>query len=91
METRVELSEQVVRFVARQAPEPRRVLRTALRGLARNVATFAPSKAHYRNIIGCASAVTWSSSNIGFLPSDAAFNAFSRSDAAPSMSFLNDS
>lgn len=34
METRVELSEQVVRFVARQAPEPRRLLRTALRGLA---------------------------------------------------------
>ena len=35
METRVELSEQVVRFVARQAPDPRQVLRTALRGLAR--------------------------------------------------------
>lgn len=35
METRVELSEQVVRFVARQAPEPRRVLRLALRGLAK--------------------------------------------------------
>ena len=34
METRVELSEQVVRFVARRAPEPRRVLRAALRGLA---------------------------------------------------------
>jgi mRNA-degrading endonuclease RelE of RelBE toxin-antitoxin system len=35
METRVELAEQVVRFVARQAPEPRRVLRAALRGLAK--------------------------------------------------------
>jgi mRNA-degrading endonuclease RelE of RelBE toxin-antitoxin system len=35
METRIEFSEQVVRFVARQAPEPRRVLRAALRGLAR--------------------------------------------------------
>jgi len=34
METRVELSEQVVRFVAQRAPEPRRVLRLALRGLA---------------------------------------------------------
>ena len=33
METRVELSEQVVRFVAQRAPEPRRVLRAALRGL----------------------------------------------------------
>ena len=35
METSIELSEQVVRFVARQAPEPRRLLRTALRGLSR--------------------------------------------------------
>jgi mRNA-degrading endonuclease RelE of RelBE toxin-antitoxin system len=35
METRVELSEQVVRFVARRAPEPRRMLREALRALAR--------------------------------------------------------
>ena len=35
METKVELSEQVVRFVARRAPEPRRALRTALRKLAR--------------------------------------------------------
>jgi mRNA-degrading endonuclease RelE of RelBE toxin-antitoxin system len=35
METRVELSEQVVRFVARQAPEPRRILKAALRGLTK--------------------------------------------------------
>jgi mRNA-degrading endonuclease RelE of RelBE toxin-antitoxin system len=35
METKIELSEQVVRFVARRAPEPRRMLRDALRGLAR--------------------------------------------------------
>jgi len=35
METRVELSEQVVRFVAQQAPEPRRVLRAPLRGLTK--------------------------------------------------------
>jgi mRNA-degrading endonuclease RelE of RelBE toxin-antitoxin system len=35
MVTRVELSEQVVRFVAKRAPEPRRMLREALRGLAR--------------------------------------------------------
>jgi mRNA-degrading endonuclease RelE of RelBE toxin-antitoxin system len=33
MEIKVELSEQVVRFVARRAPEPRRMLREALRGL----------------------------------------------------------
>lgn len=33
METRVELSEQVVRFVASRAPEPRARLRAALRGL----------------------------------------------------------
>jgi mRNA-degrading endonuclease RelE of RelBE toxin-antitoxin system len=35
MKTRVELSEQVVRFVGRQAPEPRRSLRAGLRGLER--------------------------------------------------------
>ena len=35
METRVELSDEVVRFVARRAPEPRRMLREALRALAR--------------------------------------------------------
>jgi mRNA-degrading endonuclease RelE of RelBE toxin-antitoxin system len=35
MKARVELSEQVVRFVGRQAPEPRRSLRAALRGLER--------------------------------------------------------
>ena len=35
METRIELSAQVVRFVASRAPEPRARLRTALRGLAR--------------------------------------------------------
>ncbi len=35
METKVELSEQVVRFVASRAPEPRAVLRTALRALVR--------------------------------------------------------
>jgi mRNA-degrading endonuclease RelE of RelBE toxin-antitoxin system len=34
MATKVELSEQVVRFVARRAPEPRRMLRAALRTLA---------------------------------------------------------
>jgi len=33
MKTRVELGEQVVRFIAKQAPEQRRALRTALRGL----------------------------------------------------------
>lgn len=36
MEIKVELSEQVVRFVARRAPEPRRALRAALRKLARD-------------------------------------------------------
>ena len=35
MKTRVELSAQVVRFVGRQAPEPRRALRAGLRGLER--------------------------------------------------------
>lgn len=35
METKIELSEQIVRFVARRAPEPRRMLRAALRGLVR--------------------------------------------------------
>lgn len=35
MEIKVELSEQVVAFVARRAPEPRRALRAALRALAR--------------------------------------------------------
>ena len=35
MEIKVELSKQVVAFVARRAPEPRRALRAALRGLAR--------------------------------------------------------
>ncbi len=35
METKVELSEQVVRFVAGRAPGPRRMLREALRNLAR--------------------------------------------------------
>jgi len=35
METRVELSEQAVRFVASRAPEPRAALRAALRALAR--------------------------------------------------------
>jgi mRNA-degrading endonuclease RelE of RelBE toxin-antitoxin system len=35
METKIELSEQVVRFVARRAPEPRRMLREALRALAK--------------------------------------------------------
>lgn len=34
MATKVELSEQVVRFVATRAPEPRRRLREALRALA---------------------------------------------------------
>ena len=34
MATKVELSEQVVRFVASRAPEPRRRLRDALRALA---------------------------------------------------------
>ena len=34
MATKVELSEQVVRFVASRAPEPRRLLREALRALA---------------------------------------------------------
>ena len=35
METKVELSEQVFRFVASRAPEPRGVLRAALQALAR--------------------------------------------------------
>ena len=35
MEIKVDLSEQVVRFVARRAPEPRRLLREALRSLAK--------------------------------------------------------
>lgn len=35
MEIKVELSQQVVSFVRRRAPESRRVLRKALRGLAR--------------------------------------------------------
>ena len=35
MKTRVELSVQVVRFVGRQAPEPRRALRAGLRALER--------------------------------------------------------
>ena len=40
METKVELSEQVVRFVASRAPEPRSVLRAALRALARERANI---------------------------------------------------
>jgi mRNA-degrading endonuclease RelE of RelBE toxin-antitoxin system len=35
MATKVEVSEQVVRFLARRAPEPRRMLREGLRGLAK--------------------------------------------------------
>ena len=35
METKVEIGEQIVRFVGRLAPEPRRMLREALRALAR--------------------------------------------------------
>lgn len=35
METRVEFSEQVVRFVAGRTPEPRRQLRAAFRALAK--------------------------------------------------------
>lgn len=35
MATKVELSEQVARYVARRAPEPRRQLRTALRALTK--------------------------------------------------------
>lgn len=35
MATKVELSEQVVRFLARRAPEPRKMLRAALRGLVK--------------------------------------------------------
>lgn len=35
MVTKVELSEQLVRYVAGRAPQPRRQLRTALRALAR--------------------------------------------------------
>ena len=35
MKTRVEIAEQVARFVGRQAPEPRKVLRAALRQLER--------------------------------------------------------
>jgi len=42
MEIKVELSEQVVRFVARRAPEPRRMLREALRGLARERGDIRP-------------------------------------------------
>ena len=35
MEIKIDLSEQVVRFVGRRAPQPRRMLRDAVRGLAR--------------------------------------------------------
>ena len=56
METRVELSEQVVRFVARRAPGPRRVLRAALRGLARErgdiLALEGPLKDYHRLRVG---------------------------------------
>jgi mRNA-degrading endonuclease RelE of RelBE toxin-antitoxin system len=56
MEIKVELSEQVVRFVARRAPEPRRMLREALRALARERgdirALEGPLKDYHRLRIG---------------------------------------
>jgi mRNA-degrading endonuclease RelE of RelBE toxin-antitoxin system len=56
MEIKVELSEQVVRFAARRAPEPRRMLREALRGLARERgdirALEGPLKDYHRLRIG---------------------------------------
>jgi mRNA-degrading endonuclease RelE of RelBE toxin-antitoxin system len=56
METKVELSEQVVRFVARRAPEPRRMLREALRALAQERgdirALEGPLKDYHRLRIG---------------------------------------
>jgi len=42
MAAKVELAEQVVRFIARQAPEPRRALRAAQRGLEREDGDIKP-------------------------------------------------
>ena len=56
METRVELSEQVVRFIERRAPEPRRRLREAVRALARERgdirALDGPLKEYHRLRVG---------------------------------------
>lgn len=56
MATKVELSEEVARFVARRAPEPRRMLRSALRALARERgdirALEGPLKEYHRLSVG---------------------------------------
>ncbi|HEY2714227.1 MAG TPA: hypothetical protein VGI60_17080 [Chthoniobacterales bacterium] len=56
MEIKVELSQQVIAFVRRRAPEPRRVLRAALRGLARERgdirALEGPLKQYHRLRVG---------------------------------------
>lgn len=56
METKVELSEQVVRFIAGRAPEPRRILRSVLRALAREEgdlrALEGPLKDYHRQRVG---------------------------------------
>lgn len=56
MATKVELSEQVVRFLARRAPEPRRMLCAALRGLVKErgdiQALEGPLKDYHRLRVG---------------------------------------
>jgi len=48
MKAKVEISEQVVRFVARQAPEPRQVLRAALRQLENERGNIKPLEGELR-------------------------------------------
>ncbi len=51
MKTRVEISGQVARFVKRQAPEPRRALRVALRGLEKEQGDIKPLEGPLRDYL----------------------------------------
>lgn len=48
MKARVEISEQVVRFISRQAPEPRQALRAALRQLKTEKGNIKPLEGELR-------------------------------------------
>jgi mRNA-degrading endonuclease RelE of RelBE toxin-antitoxin system len=49
MKVRVEISEQVARFIARQAPEPRKALRAALRQLESERGDIKPLEGELRD------------------------------------------
>ncbi|MGA7275483.1 MAG: hypothetical protein WBX14_11620 [Candidatus Udaeobacter sp.] len=91
MEIKVELSKQVVAFVARRAPEPRRALRAALRGLARERgdirALEGPLKDYHRLRV-CALAVIESSSLTRSREKGGRFTASSRKGAVRFMKYF---